>query len=134
MIGAHRAQNATWLSSGGSPHPREDGRPSGDQPPSGLRAGGHRVNVGCDAETGGAGTERRESYLSALSFAIRYCLGGHYAWAHKHGISDIDIEHAVNRSVVTDDQEDGKVLYLGPVAPGTSWRLCRCVETTELRS
>ncbi len=41
-----------------------------------------------------------------------------YASAHKHGISDIDIEHAVNQSVVTGDQEDGKVLYLGPDRAG----------------
>lgn len=57
-----------------------------------------------------------------------------YASAHKHAISDIDIEHAVNQSVVTGDQEDGKVLCLGRIAPGTSWSLCRCVEMTELRS
>ena len=48
-----------------------------------------------------------------------------YASAHKHGISDIDIEHAVNQSVVTGDQEDGKVLYLGPDRAGNLWRLCR---------
>jgi hypothetical protein len=34
--------------------------------------------------------------------------------ARKHGISDADIEHAVNHAMSIDDQEDDLRLYLGP--------------------
>lgn len=38
-----------------------------------------------------------------------------YESARKHGISDEDIEHAVDRAlVVADEEEAGRVLYLGP--------------------
>ena len=57
-----------------------------------------------------------------------------HASAHKHGISDIDIEDAVNQSVVTGDQVAGKVLYLGPDRAGNLLELCRSVEMPELRS
>ncbi|MDQ3571187.1 MAG: hypothetical protein M3450_00040 [Actinomycetota bacterium] len=41
-----------------------------------------------------------------------------YASARKHGISEIDIEHAVEHALAAGDQEDGKVLYLGPDRAG----------------
>jgi len=42
--------------------------------------------------------------------------------------------HAIAHAVVVAEQDDGKVLYLGPDPPGTSWRLCRYYGTTEARS
>ena len=41
-----------------------------------------------------------------------------YASADKHGISDIDIEHAVRHALAAGEQDDGKVLYLGPDRAG----------------
>lgn len=41
-----------------------------------------------------------------------------YASARKHGIADRDIEHAVEHAVVIGEQDDGKVLYLGPDRSG----------------
>ncbi len=41
-----------------------------------------------------------------------------YASARKHGVSEVDIEHAVDHAVAAGDQEDGKVLYLGPDRAG----------------
>lgn len=37
-----------------------------------------------------------------------------YASARKHGIADDDIMHAVEHAVAIGEQDDGKVLYLGP--------------------
>jgi hypothetical protein len=37
-----------------------------------------------------------------------------YGSARKHGVDDADIDHAVHHAVVVADQDDGKVLYLGP--------------------
>ncbi len=37
-----------------------------------------------------------------------------YGSARKHGVSDADIDHAVDHALVAADQDDGKVLYLGP--------------------
>lgn len=37
-----------------------------------------------------------------------------YPSARKHGISDADIEHAVNYAMSIDDRENGTRLYLGP--------------------
>ncbi len=36
-----------------------------------------------------------------------------YRSAHKHGVSDRDIEHAVTYAMVAAEDDDGKVLYLG---------------------
>ncbi len=37
-----------------------------------------------------------------------------YASARKHGIDDEDIAHAIEHALAAGEQEDGKVLYLGP--------------------
>ncbi|MGH9191185.1 MAG: hypothetical protein ACRDZ0_01750 [Acidimicrobiales bacterium] len=37
-----------------------------------------------------------------------------YESARRHGIEDEDILHAVEHAVAIGDQDDGKVLYLGP--------------------
>ncbi len=36
-----------------------------------------------------------------------------YQSAFKHGVTDRDIEHAVEYAMVAAEQDDGKVLYLG---------------------
>lgn len=41
-----------------------------------------------------------------------------YDSARKHGIADEDIEHAINHAVVVGEQDDAKVLYLGPDRAG----------------
>ena len=41
-----------------------------------------------------------------------------YESAHRHGVSDADIEHAIDHALVVADEEDGKVLYLGPDRAG----------------
>jgi hypothetical protein len=42
-----------------------------------------------------------------------------YESARKHGIEDEDIQHGINRArVVADEEEEGKVLYLGPDRAG----------------
>jgi hypothetical protein len=41
-----------------------------------------------------------------------------FASARKHGIDDFDIEHAVEHALAAGDQDDGKVLYLGPDRAG----------------
>ena len=43
---------------------------------------------------------------------------GIYASARKHGISDLDIVHAVEHALAAGEQDDGKVLYLGPDRAG----------------
>jgi hypothetical protein len=37
-----------------------------------------------------------------------------YRSARRHGIADEDIVHAVEQAVAVGEQDDGKVLYLGP--------------------
>ena len=41
-----------------------------------------------------------------------------YGSARRHGVSDVDIEHAVEQALVAGEQDDGKVLYLGPDRAG----------------
>jgi hypothetical protein len=41
-----------------------------------------------------------------------------YDSARKHGVSDADIEHAISHAVVVAEDEEGKVLYLGPDRAG----------------
>jgi hypothetical protein len=41
-----------------------------------------------------------------------------YSSALKHGIAVSDIEHAVDHALVAGDEDDGKVLYLGPDRAG----------------
>jgi hypothetical protein len=41
-----------------------------------------------------------------------------YASARKHGIGDADIVHAVQHALAVGEQDDGKVLYLGPDRAG----------------
>jgi hypothetical protein len=47
-------------------------------------------------------------------FVLRYACVEVYSSARRHGISDADIWHAV----VVAEQDDGKVLYLGPDRAG----------------
>lgn len=57
-----------------------------------------------------------------------------YASARKHGVDDSDIRHAVEQAVAVGDQEDGKVLYLGPDRAGNLWRSSQSSATTGPRS
>ena len=57
-----------------------------------------------------------------------------YASARKHGIHDLDINHAVEYALASGEQDDGKVLYLGPIGPGTCSELSRCCVTTARSS
>lgn len=41
-----------------------------------------------------------------------------FASARKHGIDDGDIVHAVEHALAVGEQDDGKVLYLGPDRAG----------------
>lgn len=41
-----------------------------------------------------------------------------YNSARKHGVADDDINHAIDLAVVAGEQDDGKVLYLGPDRAG----------------
>jgi hypothetical protein len=41
-----------------------------------------------------------------------------YHSARKHGIDDQDINHAIDHAMVAGEQDDGKVLYLGPDRSG----------------
>jgi hypothetical protein len=41
-----------------------------------------------------------------------------YASAHKHGIADADILHAIDHALAVGEQSDAKVLYLGPDRAG----------------
>lgn len=41
-----------------------------------------------------------------------------YETARKHNVSDADIQHAVDHALVVADEDDGKVLYLGPDQAG----------------
>jgi hypothetical protein len=34
--------------------------------------------------------------------------------AHRHGVADADIEHAIANAMTIDDQDDNTRLYLGP--------------------
>ena len=41
-----------------------------------------------------------------------------YGSARRHGVSDVEIKHAVEQALVAGEQDDGKVLYLGPDRAG----------------
>ncbi len=41
-----------------------------------------------------------------------------YASARKHGIDDADINHAIENALAAGEQDDGKVLYIGPDRAG----------------
>lgn len=41
-----------------------------------------------------------------------------YDSARKHGIADEDIEHATEHALVAGEQDDAKILYLGPDRAG----------------
>ena len=41
-----------------------------------------------------------------------------YASARRHGIADEDIDHAADHALASGEQDDGKVLYLGPDRAG----------------
>lgn len=55
---------------------------------------------------------------ASAGFAIRYSTRGHPESARKHGVSDDDILHAIDFALVAAEQDDGKVLYLGPDKSG----------------
>lgn len=38
--------------------------------------------------------------------------------ARKHGVADADIAHAIQQALAAGEQDDGKVLYLGPDRTG----------------
>ena len=41
-----------------------------------------------------------------------------YASARKHGIDDVDIQNVLDHALAAGEQDDGKVLYLGPDRAG----------------
>jgi hypothetical protein len=41
-----------------------------------------------------------------------------FASARKHGIDDLDIVHTIEHALAIGEQDDGKVLYLGPDRAG----------------
>lgn len=41
-----------------------------------------------------------------------------YGSARRHGVADADIVHAVEHALAVGEQDDGKVLYLGPDRAG----------------
>lgn len=41
-----------------------------------------------------------------------------YESARKHGVADEDIDHAVEHAIVAGEQDDARVLYLGPDRAG----------------
>jgi hypothetical protein len=57
-----------------------------------------------------------------------------YASARRHGISDVDINHAVEHALVAGEQDDGKILYLGPDRAGNLLEVVSVSETMEARS
>jgi len=48
----------------------------------------------------------------------RYDIGTFFPSARRHGIVDEDIEHVIGYALVAADDEEGKVLYLGPDRAG----------------
>jgi len=42
-----------------------------------------------------------------------------YRSARKHGVAEADMLHAIEYALAAGEQDDGKVLYLGPDRPGT---------------
>jgi len=72
----------------------------------------------CRGRDAGSSTLTRATLLVAL--VSRYDIGyvDIYASARKHGVDDSDIRHAVEQAVAVGEQEDGKVLYLGPDRAG----------------
>ena len=57
-----------------------------------------------------------------------------YDSARKHGVDDADIRHAVEHAVVVADDDDGKVLYLGPDRAGNMLEVvsARRADDTEI--
>jgi hypothetical protein len=54
-----------------------------------------------------------------------------YASARKHGIDDLDILHAIDHALAAGDQDDGKVLYLGPDRAGNLLEVVTVVREDE---
>ena len=54
--------------------------------------------------------------------------------AHKHGITDQDIEHAVTHAMAIEDRDDDTRLYLGPARDATLLEIVTIVrdDATEL--
>ncbi len=67
-------------------------------------------------------------------FAIRYSPRGDLRVCPKHGIHDLDINHAVEHALAGGEQDDGKVLYLGPDRAGNMLEVVSVLrdEGTEL--
>lgn len=64
--------------------------------------------------TSGEGPHQQREVFSR--YGIRYV--EIYGSARKHGIVDLDIEHVVDHALAIGEQDDGKVLYLGPDRAG----------------
>ena len=47
-------------------------------------------------------------------FVVRYIRGEIHDAAHRHGVDDDDIRHAMTHAMVVEDQDDDTRLYLGP--------------------
>jgi hypothetical protein len=54
-----------------------------------------------------------------------------YPSARKHGVVETDISHAVEHAVAVGDQDDGKVLYLGPDRAGNLLEVVAVVRDDE---
>ena len=63
-------------------------------------------------------SETRPSASRNAGFAIRYSARGHLRIGSQHGVSDDDILHAIDFALLAAEQDDGKVLYLGPDQSG----------------
>jgi len=52
-----------------------------------------------------------------------------YESARKHGIDDPDITHATDHAMAVGEQDDGKVLYLGPDRTGNMLEVVTVLRT-----
>ena len=105
----------------------ENSRFGGVQLGRGGLDGGHQSTVATirhAATSNPAATSRPETGTARVSrYDIRFV--EIYASARKHGIGDSDIHHAVEHAAAVGEQDDGKVLYLGPDRAGNCLRSCR---------
>jgi len=54
-----------------------------------------------------------------------------YDSARKHGVDDADIRHAVEHALVAAEDDDGKVLYLGPDRAGNMLEVVTVTRTDD---
>jgi len=57
-----------------------------------------------------------------------------YRSARKHGVAEADMLHAIEYALAAGEQDDGKVLYLGPDRTGISSKLSPSCAATARRS